>query len=372
MKPKLAILYGQAPEFSTSFQTRELAKQLQVWFEIAHHELPANCGPLKRQFLRATQRFFSPAFKTAPGDFLLYGNDGLADLISARARTALYWYDAPEDWSVKPPSGYIDQVRCENVRSAEFVFAVSAAQVRVARALRPGREATVHYLPVGADCEFFDPAKIDRAAARASFGFGVDDIVIGYLGYLGKFQNRFAGQALLEAAALVRAPHVRYLVIGSGPAFEDWQRIVHELGLAKHFTFTEFIPTADLPTALAATDICVDTLEPGFHSEARSETKLKQYMAMGRACVATDIGENRVDLDDGKAGALAAPNPRALADAIDGLAHSPAIRDLLGKRARARALQKYDWKVLARAMSAALLDTAIAATSGKPQSPALR
>jgi glycosyltransferase involved in cell wall biosynthesis len=95
-------------------------------------------------------------------------------------------------------------------------------------------------------------------------------------------------------------------------------------------------------------------------------------MAMGRACVATDIGENRVDLDDGKAGALAAPNPRALADGIDGLAHSPAIRDAFGKRARARALQKYDWKVLASFMSAALIGHEPASAPSEPQSPALR
>lgn len=354
MKKSLAILYGQAPEFSTSFQTRELARHLETWFSVKHFEFPAGAGRFKRQALRLAQRFFSPAYR-ADSDFLLYGNDGLADLRRAKSKTVLYWYDAPADWSINPPSSYKDRIRLKNVRGADHVFAVSAAQVRVAKTLRPGREDSVHYLPVGVDCNFFDPAKIDRTAARTRFGLKNDDIVIGYLGYLGKFQNRFAGEALLEAVPLLREPRARFLIVGSGPALDDWRNVTRSLGVENRFVFTGFIPTADLPAALVAMDICVDTLEPGFHSEARSETKLKQYMAMGRACVATEIGENRVDLDAGRTGLLAAPNASALARAIDSLASSCERRSALGALARERALSTYDWSKLAARMASALI-----------------
>ena len=228
----------------------------------------------------------------------------------------------------------------------------SAAQVSVARKMRPGREQSVHYLPVGVDCDFFDPLKIDRVSIRNKFGFAESDVVIGYFGYLGCWKNRFAGEALLDAAPALK--NHRFLIIGAGPALADWKERAAALGLADRFTFTGFIPQADLPGALASTDICVDTLEPGFHSEARSETKLKQYMAMGRACVATDIGENRVDLDNGKAGVLVPSNSEALATAIEQLARDSAARIHFGEAARARAKQVYSWEVLARQMAAAL------------------
>jgi len=355
MKSKLAILYGQAPEFSTSFQTRELARHLEPWFDVNHFEVRSGASFFGRQIARLSQNLFSPAYKFPSGNFLLYGNDGFVDLRRVAAKRILYWYDAPEDWSLHKPTGFKDRIRYQNVLAADHVFAVSAAQLGVAKKLRRGREHSVHYLPVGVDCAFFDPALVDRIAARHRFGINPREVTIGYLGYLGRWKNRFAGEALLEAAPLLK-DH-KFLIIGSGPALADWKKRVAELGLEKQFIFTGFIPLSDLPAAIAVTDICVDTLEPGFHSEARSETKLKQYMAMARACVATDIGENRVDLDDGRAGLLTAPNPAALAEAIVRLANDSAERERLGKLARARAQNVYSWELHARALAERVLGT---------------
>src|SRR5207302_1058683 len=98
-------------------------------------------------------------------------------------------------------------------------------------------------------------------------------------GYLGSLQGRFAGEALVEAARHVSTRHdVHFLVVGFGPALPTFEQRVRELGLAERFTFTGWVPDHMIPNCVAAMDICVDSLEPGFHSEARSETKLKQYM----------------------------------------------------------------------------------------------
>lgn len=101
-------------------------------------------------------------------------------------------------------------------------------------------------------------------------------------------------------------------------------------------------------------DICVDTLEEGIHSEARSETKLKQYMAMGRACVATAIGENCIDLDAGLAGVLVKPGHANLLKGIADLCEQTERRTELGKAARQRAEAIYDWSKLAERMVDAL------------------
>ncbi len=351
---KLTALYGQAPELSTSFQTRELTRRLAPWFTVVHRELPSRRIPLFFHAARFARNFLWPLLARPKTDCVLYGNDGFADLRHWRARRIVYWYDAPADWSATPPGNAVDRLRCGNITHATDVFAVSAAQVAVAKRLRPGREESVHYLPVGVDCGFFDFAKADREGTRARLGIGREEIVVGYLGYLGRFQNRFAGQALLEAAAVMRDQRARFLVIGRGPARGDWEREARAAGMGGRFIFTGFVPLADLPSALAAADICVDTLEPGFHSEARSETKLKQYMAMGRACVGTDIGENRVDLAHGKAGILAPPKAGRLAEAIDALIMDAEARGRLGAAARERAVAVYDWGELAGKMARAL------------------
>jgi glycosyltransferase involved in cell wall biosynthesis len=354
MKKRMTVVYGAAPELSTSFQTRELMRFLAPWFDVEHRRLPPGLRGKRYQCSRLWRNFVSPALLRPRSEVVLYGNDGLVDLRHWKGRRALYWYDAPVDWSVTAPRNFQERLRCQNVIEADDVFAVSAAQVRVAKALRPGRERSVHYLPVGVDCEAFNPLKADRAGMRRRFGFSEDDIVIGYLGYLGIWNNRFAGETLLEAMPLLGNSSLRFLIIGDGPALSKWKEAVRKFNFEKRFVFAGFIEQAHLSSAIAAADICVDTLEPGFHSEARSETKLKQYMAMARACVGTDIGENRVDLEHGKAGLLVDPAPEALAKAIARLAENAGERLRLGEAARARALEFYDWRRLAARMAEAL------------------
>lgn len=70
-------------------------------------------------------------------------------------------------------------------------------------------------------------------------------------------------------------------------------------------------------------------------------------MAMARASVATAIGENCVDLDNGKCGLLVEPGNMNLLRGIATLCRRPALRAELGGAARHRAEDIYDWPKLA-------------------------
>jgi glycosyltransferase involved in cell wall biosynthesis len=355
-KPTIAVLYGQPERVSTSFQTGQLVRALQNWFEPTSLPVKAARGKWHRSLNRISSNYFLPLVRQPRTDFVLYANDGVADLSRWRAKKLLYWYDAKWDWSKEPPrrKQWVDWLRYRNVIAADHVFAVSQTQVEVARRLRPGREQTVSYLPVGVDCRTFDPIRIDGEEARREFSLP-SKTIIGYLGYLGIVSGRFAGELLIEIAAeLLKRADVHFLIVGFGPALELFRNRVRELGLAQHFTLTGFVSDELLPSCLAAMDICVDTLEEGFHSEARSETKLKQYMAMGRACVATAIGENRIDLNDGECGVLADPGTDNLLRGVVLLCEQPELRAKLGSAARQRALELYDWQVLAKRVASAL------------------
>lgn len=348
-KPKLTVVLGQPDVYSTSFQTRNLAAALSPWFQPQFCSVPSRKTKFWRSFSRMMSNFIRPFFTRPRTEYLLYCNDGVADLKHWSGTRIIYWYDAPEDWSERPPkrSNWVQRLRYENIRRAEHVLAVSATQVRVARALRPGREDSVAYLPVGVDCRIFDPARGDAGRIRARYALPGKPIV-GYLGYLGAMHGRFAGEILLDAATEILKRHdAHFLIVGFGPALDAWKERVAQLNLSAHVTFTGYVQDEDVPHCIAAMDVCVDTLEEGFHSEARSETKLKQYMAMGRACVATAIGENCADLDGGKCGVLVKPGAALLAEAISGLLQDEERRNALGRAARERALACYDWPVLA-------------------------
>lgn len=56
-----------------------------------------------------------------------------------------------------------------------------------------------------------------------------------------------------------------------------FKKKVLDLGVNRAFTFTGYQPPDALPDILAAMDICIDTLEKGFHSEARSSSSIWQW-----------------------------------------------------------------------------------------------
>lgn len=356
-KPTLAVLYGQPERLSTSFQTRQLVRALTRWVEPLPLTVKYGAGNAWRRSLsRLSSNYLNPLIAQPDADYVFYGNDGLANLNHWRAKKVLYWYDAPWDWSKEPPRRrqLVHWLRYQNVLAADHVFAVSHTQVEVAACLRRGRESSVTYLPVGVDCCVFDPATANGERIRQRFKLPAKTI-IGYLGYLGIWGERFAGEQLVEIAPeLLKQHNAHFLIVGFGPALEVFRKRVEQAGLSSHFTFTGFVSDELLPDCLAAMDICVDTLEEGFHSHARSETKLKQYMALGRACVATAIGENCIDLDNGKCGVLVEPGNDNLLNGIGLLCAQPELRAMLGLAARQRARQVYDWSVLACRLASTL------------------
>jgi glycosyltransferase involved in cell wall biosynthesis len=356
-KPSLTILYGQPDNRSTSYQTTQLAKALQPWLTTIPFKVKAMTKyKWSRHADRIFSNYFKPLFQQPNTDYVLYCNDGSADLSHWQAKKIIYWYDAYCDWSETPPHRWewIHWLRYRNIITADYVFAVSHIQVKIARNLRPGREDTVIYMPVGVNCQFFDPAYAEPKRIFQQFNLPKKTIV-GYLGYLGIRGSTFAGQPLLEVAPeLLKEQNVHFLIVGFGQALPLFKQRVNDLNLSNHFTFTGYVDDELLPHCIAAMDICVDTLEEGIHSEARSETKLKQYMSMGRACVATAIGENRIDLDHGRAGVLVKPGNTNLIQGIKTLCERPELRTELGKIARQRAESIYDWSKLAERIVDAL------------------
>src|SRR5206468_3685959 len=109
-----------------------------------------------------------------------------------------------------------------------------------------------HYLPVGVNCQVFDPARANPNEVRRQFGLP-SKVIIGYLGYLGMVGNRFAGEPLLEVAPeLVRDHEVHFFVVGFGPALPLFKEQAAKRGLEKHFTFSGFVESELLPSCLAA------------------------------------------------------------------------------------------------------------------------
>jgi glycosyltransferase involved in cell wall biosynthesis len=138
---------------------------------------------------------------------------------------------------------------------------------------------------------------------------------------------------LMRAAKLAREkfPQLTFEVAGDGEQREPLVKLHAELGLGDRFVLRGSV--TDVPNFLRGVDIAVLP----SHSEGMSNALL-EYMAAGRAVVATDVGANAKLLDGGRCGVLVPPNDdAALAGALGGLLANPLRAAGYGAAARRRA-----------------------------------
>jgi len=208
---------------------------------------------------------------------------------------------------------------------------------------RFGARARVVVVPDGARI----PASGARSpATEASDGTCRRDAgtpcTVGYAGHLYAWKGV---DVLLEAVAQV--PGVRCLVAGGQDEEPDLARLralAARLGVEARVTFTGHLPPSDVPGVLAQADVlALPNPASAISTHATSPLKLFEYMAAGRAIVASNLPAIREVLTHDTNALLVAPgDPGALAAAIRRLAGDPALRETLASAART-AVAEYSW-----------------------------
>lgn len=124
--------------------------------------------------------------------------------------------------------------------------------------------------PVYDPCDFTVYRPIDKAAARAAFGYAQDEVVLVHHGILhpNKGNDRIIA-ALPEARRVI--PKLRFLLVGDGPEMGRLRRLAARLNVADIVRFTGWLPKmADVNTALNAGDIGlvmrIGMQEDNFHA----------------------------------------------------------------------------------------------------------
>jgi glycosyltransferase involved in cell wall biosynthesis len=211
--------------------------------------------------------------------------------------------------------------------------------------------------PNGVEIERFDPAR-SGDEVRSRLGIPSDAVVCGFLGTF----TRWHGVAFLagRVPGLVAAdPRLRFLFVGDGDLKPEVEQRLLAGGAKDRVTFTGLVPPIEVPGLLAACDIL---LSPHLPFEDGTEffgspTKLFEYMAAGRAIVASRLGPIGRLIEDGETGVLFPPGDGEAFDrAVAELARDPAARGRLGRKARERAEANYTWTANARRALDGLID----------------
>jgi glycosyltransferase involved in cell wall biosynthesis len=149
---------------------------------------------------------------------------------------------------------------------------------------------------------------------------------------------------LLEAAAILRHAHPQacYQIAGEGELRPALLQAAKDHGLGQRFRLLGSV--TEIPAYLAGLDIAVSC----SRAEGMSNAVL-EYMAGGRAIVATCVGATPDLIEDGVHGLLVPPgDARRLAAAMDLLMRDPALACRLGEAARQRAQECYSRGAMVR------------------------
>jgi glycosyltransferase involved in cell wall biosynthesis len=191
-----------------------------------------------------------------------------------------------------------------------------------------------------------------QAEARRALGWPDNLFIVGYVGRLHTLAMDKGVGTLIEA---LRDVDGAALALVGGPdemaaALRDRWRA---LGLeGAYFLYAGQVESGRVPLYLSAFDVCAMPFPFTTHfAFFASPLKLFEYMAAGRAVVASDLPAWADVVQDGQTALLTPPgDARALAAALRRLRDDPAQRDRLGQQARARALEMYTWDARARAI----------------------
>lgn len=194
-----------------------------------------------------------------------------------------------------------------------------------------------------------------QAAARQALGWPADAFIVGYVGRLQTMAMDKGVGLLIDALAQLPGACLG-LVGGPEAQAEAYRARWAALGLdPAGFLYAGQVAPDRVPLLLAAFDVCVMPLPWTEHfAYYASAIKLFEYMASGRALVASDLPSTREVVADGETALLFPPgDAAALAAALQHLQRDPALRERLAAAA-ARRVADYTWDARARRILAAL------------------
>ena len=164
--------------------------------------------------------------------------------------------------------------------------------------------------------------------------------VIGFLGSLKPWHDI----ELLAKAFEVLAEEDRYhlLVVGDGPMRKTMQSLA--MDFPDQVTLTGAIPQQEVPKYVRAMDIAVAPY-PNLDLFYFSPLKVYEYMAMGKAVVATGIGQLKTLIRHGETGMLVPPgNLESFVKTIKQLAEDSNLRSVIGAQATQEIQANHTWK----------------------------
>lgn len=217
------------------------------------------------------------------------------------------------------PHGYVARLEAQQCRKVDIVFARTSGLAAAKRQINPN----THLLPGGVDTVLFHPAHVAAPPAQ------VAALSRPRVGFIGTIDDRvdvellvLCAKSLTEVTFVLLGPVKRHRV---NPGSLADLANVHMLPPCPH---------SEVPSIVAAFDVCLVPYRVNAYTEGLSPVKLYEYLALGKPVVATDLPYLRREADKIRI----ARTPEDFTTAVrSALAHPPATEEQVRWRAAAEA-----------------------------------
>jgi glycosyltransferase involved in cell wall biosynthesis len=207
-----------------------------------------------------------------------------------------------------------------------------------------------YHIPIGSNISVAPPTGFDRTAWRARLGYGPQDFVWAYFGFLNESKG---GETLISA--LAASPVTTHLLMIGGQTgssdltnrayAERVRQRIQGLGLGGRVQWTGYVSTEEVSAALLSADVVVMPYRDGVSFRRGS---LQAALAHACAVVSTQPRVPLPELVDGQNIVLVPPDdPQALSLAVQRLHSDSALREQIGRGAGLLSGQ-FTWDRIAR------------------------
>jgi glycogen(starch) synthase len=230
------------------------------------------------------------------------------------------------------------------VRRANMVVAISQGirDAIVRRGIDPDRIAIV---PNGVDTDVFAPRPVDVSLKQT---LGLDGCFV--VGFIGSVRRLEGLDQVIEAFKEVHrsAPHARVLIVGEGTDTKRLAGLAAAAGLSEVVRFTGLVPYDQILRYYSIMDVLAYPRIDAPINQMVTPLKPLEAMAMGKVCLASDVGGLKELIEDGVTGLLfAAGEVREVTEKILRLASDKGLRDRLSAQAQSTVRREREWSTLA-------------------------
>ncbi len=192
----------------------------------------------------------------------------------------------------------------------------------------------IEVIPFGVDTDIFAPQPTDLSKKQ---------ITIGIIKSLEKkYGIEYLVKAFHEAVKLNPTKELKLLVVGDGSKKNEYHKLCKDLGISEQVTFTGKVKHTEIINYHKQIDIFVSLSVLDSESFGVS---LVEAMSCGKPVVASSVAGFKEVLGEDPCGLLVPRNTwKEPAMAITQYLQNPKLAEEMGKKARQRVLENYDWK----------------------------